>query len=122
MLGTLNEICDDLEDDLEFRSYAIVGTIAAAGNEIQESMLKLYISNVPLDKESVNDHLACFSGMEILDILCDCGTNTTHCMKAAVESRPFFQIGKDYKKNETVQYSDAELHVSSLRRTLDNMN
>jgi hypothetical protein len=116
LMFELADVCGLIENQ-ELRAYAIGLTIGAAGDEICESWLKIYLSSCAVNKEQMDIHIAVFNGMELITITCDCDDELS-CMKVRFHGHPGYALGQTYKEHKTPEYLDARARFDSLRQDL----
>ena len=116
LMFELADVCGLIENQ-ELRAYAIAMTIGAAGDEISESWLKIYLSSCAVDKEQMDIHIAVFNGMGLMNITCDCNDEFS-CMKVRFMGHPGYSLGQTYKTMESHEYLDARERFESLRQDL----
>ena len=113
----LSEICTEI-DDQELRAYALTMTLAAIGNDIPESMLKIYLCPCDINSYQMDIHLSVFLGMNLLSIKCDCLENLNDCMYNKLINHDGCSMGQAFLINETLEYFDARDRVIALRAEL----
>lgn len=100
----LNEVCQYIDDGQQ-RAYAVVGTVAAAGEVVQESMLNLYFDNLAIDRKELTQAIALFSGMQLMTVLCDCDqSNMIFCDANAYSSHPLYDYGEELRLHEAPEF------------------
>lgn len=117
LMFELSEVCKEIEDQ-KLRAYAIAMTISAVGDSIQESWIRLYLSQCPVEKNEMDIHLAVFQGMGLLDIACDCEGYNPSCMPSRFKMHSGYVLGEKYKANNSVEYKGAKSRVDALRSEL----
>ena len=118
LMFNLSEICTEI-DDQELRAYALTMTLAAFGNNLPESMLKMYLCPCDIDKDQINIHLSAFLGMNLISLECDCINKVSECMYQQLIDHQAFSLGKSFLQNETMEYLDARDRVVALKQDLE---
>jgi hypothetical protein len=103
-MESLSEACSFQYEDENDRILVAMKTIAAGGGSLGESTLKFYLEPLAVSSEAIDNCVAYFLGMGLIDVVCDC-SDTKFCFVRETEENSWFtkgRIAKELGNNEYV--------------------
>jgi aminopeptidase-like protein len=115
----LHSTFEDFDNDSEF-AYSVIANIAIVGDSIPESMMQLYMAPVTnlIDDGMLLSSAAYFHGADILNVECDCSSESPLCLVEEIQADDFFSRGRDDKFFMAPMYNRAVADVMALRTAL----
>jgi hypothetical protein len=95
----MSEMCDDLHTEWATdseRAHEFCFILSISGEPVQETFFNLYLANLQVEKNTVHNALAFFSGLGALQVSCDCDPDSKIiCDINHIEDSEFFSAGRD---------------------------
>jgi hypothetical protein len=113
----LKDIKEELPDP-SIRAYALLTTLAAGGDELQESMFRAYIAEADIPEDLLVDYLAYFAGMKLFYVVCDCIYPET-CDIIAVMQNQWFVKGRSEWTKQSSLYEKSKQDIKELKESLE---
>jgi hypothetical protein len=106
LMFDLKYVFDDLDNSND-QAEAIVVSVAAVDSTIPETFWKLYTDHLPLEKITLMNVLAFYSGINEINVICDCDSEfKSICEYTNIQNNSFFAFGIESKnKTEYWEYS-----------------
>jgi hypothetical protein len=104
--------------DVSIRAYALLTTLAAGGDEIQESILRGYIYEAEIPEDLLVDYLAYFAGMKQFFVICDCHVPET-CDIISLMNNEWFTKGLNAHSEQSDEYIKVKSDIQELKEALE---
>jgi len=104
--------------DVSMRAYALLTTLAAGGDCMDESLLRGYIHEAEIPEELLVDYLAYFSGMNLFSVVCDCLAPDGCGIISAIQN-VWFEKGRNSLIEQDAAYEKVRSDILELKEALE---